>query len=64
VSLVFVTNLSGIATTADAVRDELLRVAKKIPNSPLANANPDDVALTDGMLVSRRDGSRCGIHRG
>ena len=49
---------NGIATTADAVRDELLRLAKQIPNSPLANANPDDVALTDGKLASRRDGSR------
>ena len=29
---------SGIVTTADAIRDELLRLAKQIPNSPLANA--------------------------
>jgi xanthine dehydrogenase YagR molybdenum-binding subunit len=49
---------NGIATTADVVRDELLRLAKQIPNSPLANANPDDVALADGKLVSRRDDSR------
>jgi xanthine dehydrogenase YagR molybdenum-binding subunit len=49
---------NGIATTADAVRDELLRLAKQIPNSPLANTNPDDVALADGKLMSRRDGSR------
>ena len=49
---------NGIATTADAIRDELLRLAKQIPNSPLANANPDDVALAEGKLVSRRDDSR------
>ena len=49
---------NGIATTADAIRDELLRLAKQMPNSPLANAAPDDVALADGKLVSRRDASR------
>jgi len=49
---------SGIATTADAVRDELLRLAKQIPNSPLANAAPGDVALVNGALVSKADSSR------
>jgi xanthine dehydrogenase YagR molybdenum-binding subunit len=49
---------NGIATTADAIRDELLRLAKRIPNSPLANADPDDVALAEAKLVSKRDGSR------
>jgi xanthine dehydrogenase YagR molybdenum-binding subunit len=49
---------NGIATTADAIRDELLRLAKQLPNSPLANATPEDIALVDGKLVSRRDGSR------
>jgi xanthine dehydrogenase YagR molybdenum-binding subunit len=49
---------NGIATTADAVRQELLRLANQMPNSPLAEAIPDDVALADGKLVSRRDGSR------
>ena len=29
---------NGIATTADAIRDELLRLAKQMPNSPLADA--------------------------
>jgi xanthine dehydrogenase YagR molybdenum-binding subunit len=47
-----------IAVTADAVRDELLRMAKQAPNSPLANATPGDVALADGKLVSKRDASR------
>ena len=49
---------NGIATTAAAVRNELLRLAKRMPNSPLANAAPDDVALADGKLVSRRDAAR------
>jgi xanthine dehydrogenase YagR molybdenum-binding subunit len=49
---------NGIATTADAIRNELLRLAKQMPNSPLADAAPDEVALADGKLVSRRDASR------
>jgi xanthine dehydrogenase YagR molybdenum-binding subunit len=49
---------NGIATTADAIRDELLRLAKQLPNSPLANVAPDDVALADGKLVSKVDASR------
>jgi len=49
---------NGIATTAAAVRNELLRLAKRMPNSPLANAAPDDVALAEGKLVSRRDAAR------
>ena len=49
---------NGIATTAGAIREELLRLARHMPNSPLANAAPDEVALTNGKLVSKRDGSR------
>ena len=49
---------NGIATTAAAVRAELLRLAKGIPNSPLADAMADEVALVDGKLASRRDPSR------
>jgi xanthine dehydrogenase YagR molybdenum-binding subunit len=49
---------NGIVTTADAVREELLRLAKRMPNSPLADATPDEVALTDGKLVSKRDPAR------
>ena len=47
-----------IATTAGEIRDELLRIAKTIPNSPLANSATDEVALIDGKLVSNRDASR------
>jgi hypothetical protein len=49
---------NGIATTAGAVREELLRLAKQMLNSPLAGAMPDHVALADGKLVSKRDASR------
>jgi xanthine dehydrogenase YagR molybdenum-binding subunit len=48
---------NGIANTASFIRDDLLRLAKKMPNSPLANAAPDDVMLVDGMIASRRDAS-------
>jgi xanthine dehydrogenase YagR molybdenum-binding subunit len=54
---------NGIATTAEAIRDELLRLAKQTPNSPLANAAPGDVVLVDGKLVSRRDAVAGGVHR-
>jgi xanthine dehydrogenase YagR molybdenum-binding subunit len=49
---------NGIVTTAGSVRNELLRLAKEVPGSPLANATPDEVALADGKLVSKRDPSR------
>jgi xanthine dehydrogenase YagR molybdenum-binding subunit len=49
---------NGIATTSAAIRKELLRLAKRMPNSPLADAAADDVALADGKLVSKRDASR------
>ncbi|MFL5288612.1 MAG: xanthine dehydrogenase family protein molybdopterin-binding subunit [Rhodopila sp.] len=49
---------NGIVTTADAIREELLRLAKQIPNSTLAGANATDVAMVDGKLVSNQDRSR------
>jgi xanthine dehydrogenase YagR molybdenum-binding subunit len=49
---------NGIAATAQAISDELLRLAKRLPNSPLAHAAPEDVALADGKLASKRDPSR------
>jgi xanthine dehydrogenase YagR molybdenum-binding subunit len=49
---------NGIVTTSNAVREELLRLAKQMPNSLLADAAPDEVALADGKLVSKRDASR------
>jgi len=49
---------NGIVTTSDAVRAELLRLAKQMSNSPLGEATPDEVALADGKLASKRDASR------
>ena len=49
---------NGIATTAEAIRDELLRLAKRIPGSPLANMAPGEVTLADGKLISKSDASR------
>jgi xanthine dehydrogenase YagR molybdenum-binding subunit len=49
---------NGIATTAQAIRDELLRLAKQLPSSPLAKAAPDDITLADGKLASKHEPSR------
>jgi xanthine dehydrogenase YagR molybdenum-binding subunit len=48
----------AIGTTADSVRKELLRLAKKMPDSALADAKLDEVTLADGKLVSKKDASR------
>jgi xanthine dehydrogenase YagR molybdenum-binding subunit len=45
----------AVAVTAEEVRKELLALAKKMKNSPLADAKLEDVALADGKLVSKRD---------
>src|SRR6185295_10824062 len=42
---------NGIVTTAAAIRAELLRLAKQMPNSPFAEAGADEVTLADGKLV-------------
>jgi xanthine dehydrogenase YagR molybdenum-binding subunit len=48
----------AVVTTAEAVRKELLKLAKKMKDSPLADAKLDDVVLADGKLVSKKDSSR------
>jgi len=48
---------NGIATTAQAIRAELLHLAKAMPGSPLRDLAPADVVLLDGRLVSRHDGA-------
>jgi xanthine dehydrogenase YagR molybdenum-binding subunit len=48
----------AIAKTAGEVRKELLRVAKTMPNSPLAAVKPDSVMLIDGKLVDAKDHGR------
>jgi xanthine dehydrogenase YagR molybdenum-binding subunit len=49
---------NGIATTAAAIREELLHLAKRMPNSAFADASADEVALADGLLVSKSDATR------
>jgi xanthine dehydrogenase YagR molybdenum-binding subunit len=49
---------NGIASTAEAIRSELLRIAVQMPNSPLGNTALTDVVLADSKLVSRADSSR------
>ena len=49
---------NAIATTAGAIREDLLRFAQAMPSSPLAGLAPDAVALVDGKLASRQDASR------
>ncbi|HYZ63056.1 MAG TPA: xanthine dehydrogenase family protein molybdopterin-binding subunit [Acetobacteraceae bacterium] len=49
---------NGIVTTSDAVRRELLGLAKRMSNSPLADVTPEEVALADGRLVSKQDPTR------
>lgn len=49
---------NAIANTARAVRGDLLELAKATKESPLAGAGVDEVALTDGKIVSKRDASR------
>jgi xanthine dehydrogenase YagR molybdenum-binding subunit len=48
----------AIKNAADAVRKELLALANKMPDSPLKRAKLDDVALTDGKIVSTQDAGR------
>jgi xanthine dehydrogenase YagR molybdenum-binding subunit len=48
----------AIKNAADAVRKELLALAKKMPDSPLKGAKLDDVTLADGKIVSKQDASR------
>ena len=48
----------AVATTAKEVRKELLALAKAMKDSPLAGATFEDVVLSDGKVVSRREASR------
>src|SRR5256714_513290 len=43
----------AIGVAAEAVPEELLRLAQKMPDSPLADAKLDEVKLADGKLVSQ-----------
>jgi xanthine dehydrogenase YagR molybdenum-binding subunit len=48
----------AIAAAADQVRKELLSLAQKLPDSPLAGLQPDDVLLSDGMIIAKERPSR------
>jgi xanthine dehydrogenase YagR molybdenum-binding subunit len=48
----------AIKNAADAVRKELLALAKKMPDSPLKGAKLDEVTLSDGKIASKQDASR------
>jgi xanthine dehydrogenase YagR molybdenum-binding subunit len=48
----------AIAATANEVRIELLGLAQKMPGSSLAGLQPDDVVLSDGMIVAKQNKSR------
>jgi xanthine dehydrogenase YagR molybdenum-binding subunit len=48
----------AIKNAADAVRKDLLALAKKMPDSPLKRAKLDDVTLADGHIVLKQDASR------
>jgi xanthine dehydrogenase YagR molybdenum-binding subunit len=50
----------AIANAADAVRKELLALAKKMPDSPLKGLRLDDVMLADGKIVSKQD-ANCAV---
>lgn len=45
----------AIQNAAEAVRKELLALAKKMPDSPLKSAKLDEVMLADGNIVSTLD---------
>ena len=52
---------NAIVGTGTEVRRELLRLAKAIPNSPLADAGEDDVTLADGQIARPSDGATVAI---
>jgi xanthine dehydrogenase YagR molybdenum-binding subunit len=47
---------NAVVATVEEVRNELLTLAKRMNGSPLADAKLEDVALSDGKIVNRRDG--------
>jgi xanthine dehydrogenase YagR molybdenum-binding subunit len=49
---------NAIAKTSDEIRKKLLRLAKAMPESPLAAAKLEDVALVDGKIISKKATSR------
>ena len=48
----------AIAAAADEIRKELLSLAQRLPDSPLAGLQSDDVLLSDGMIVAKQSATR------
>jgi xanthine dehydrogenase YagR molybdenum-binding subunit len=48
----------AITRTSDDIRQELLRLARAVPGSPLAEARLEQVALREGRIVSTEDPRR------
>jgi xanthine dehydrogenase YagR molybdenum-binding subunit len=46
---------NGIVTTSNAIRDELLKMAQAMPDSPLKGAKDDDVVLANGAIASKKN---------
>lgn len=46
---------NGIVTTSNAIRDQLLGMAQGIPESPLKGVKADDVTLTGGAIISKKN---------
>ena len=46
----------AISAAADEVRKELLGLAQKMPDSPLAGLQPEDVMLADSMIARKEGG--------
>jgi xanthine dehydrogenase YagR molybdenum-binding subunit len=48
----------AVVKTSEAIRKELLRLAKKLPDSPLASVKLDDVVLVDGRIAEKSGNGR------
>jgi xanthine dehydrogenase YagR molybdenum-binding subunit len=48
----------AIAKTAGEIRKELWQLAKAMPNSPLAGSRLENIALTDGRIIDKKDSGR------
>ena len=49
---------SAVKAACEAIRDDLLKLAQKDADSPLAKAKPDDVEAVDGHLRLKTDSSK------
>jgi xanthine dehydrogenase YagR molybdenum-binding subunit len=47
---------NGIVTTSDAICSELLKLAQRMPGSPLAGLNSSDVVLANGQIAPKTNG--------